>query len=709
MFDTKSIILLTSAIINLSVFFFLIFTKTRTPVKSKKYLALTTLFVSLWMFASWVNHFTPSPSVVAIFSRISYASAIWAIIGFALFGFNYNYVRRNNIFIFLFGVIASLLILLTDKIVKEGIPYNPPVQENVTFGEWYWLFSIILGVISLFTIIILIKTVSVSKGIEKAKILSIIGFFLISILVTLIFNLVFPNLGNTDFIYLGQYSTLIFAIGSAWIVIQEKIYSVRYILSNFLSILTTGLVLFVISWSVTRLELFVFKWDVASLLDTRVIAFGIITASLVAIFVGKLLPFFKDFYYKIFKLSIKDIDFIIQNFIDATNRSIDLSNNIIPLLKNIKEITNTSLCLLYIPLVNRHWSSEKDIKLLNEDLEYILTTKKIFINDVDRSNKYHYISPLFSNGKIVAYLCFGRKNNDGYFTLEELTKLEGLIKILAIASNRYILYLKQKAFNITLKNEIKNATKLLEEKNRKLAEKMEFERDMLDILGHELRTPLGIARNAVFLINKLLVNKKIDLKLIKKYNNMAVENIQREVDLLETLLSATKIDNNKLQLTLTKVDLNDVVNDSLDGLYHKAKGKNIEVIFNSDKDYYVEADRTRIQEISDNLIDNAIKYTHKGEVSITLSSIENEVKLEIKDSGVGIPKEDIPKLGQKFFRVDNYLSKEKNADELKIVRPGGTGLGLYVTFSLIKSMNGRITVTSEVNKGSTFSVYFKKL
>lgn len=706
LFDNKSIILLSSAVINLSVFFFLSFTRTRTPEKSKKYLALTTLFVALWMFASWINHFTTSPDTVAIFSRLSYVSAIWAIIGFALFGINYNNSNKTSWYIYLFGIITSFFIFFTDKVIKSGIPYNFPNEENVIFGDWFWIFSVFLGILAVFTIWVLINTVIKSNGIKRAKILSIIIFFLISIFVTLIFNLLLPNIGNTDFIFMGQYSTLIFAIGSSWIVIQEKVYSIRYIITNLLAILSTGIILFLISWSVTRIELFFFNWDTNTIFDERVILFGIFTACFVAIFADKLLPFFKNLYFKLFKISIKDIDETIKWFIDSTNRSMNMELYVHDLLNSIKAITNTKGAIIVVPSINKHWSTnnfEQSTSLLNS-----LNSKTIAIDNLDDENPLPFVAPLISNNKRVAYLCLGQKSNNGYFTLEEIAKLEGLIKIIAITTNRYLLYLRQKKFNILLKEEVKEATAQLEEKNRKLAEKMQFERDMLDILGHELRTPLGIARNAVYLIKDILSKPKPDVGNLIKYNKMAVENIQREVNLLETLLSATKIDNDRLQLTLTEVDLIDVINDSLDGLSAKADEKELKIIFNPPKKASVIADRTRIQEIADNLIDNAIKYTSKGSVTIEIELLKKDgIMLSIIDTGSGIPEKDIPHLGEKFYRVDNYLSSSSNKD-LKIIRPGGTGLGLYVTFSLIKSMNGSVKIESKLNQGTTFKVIFPK-
>jgi anti-sigma regulatory factor (Ser/Thr protein kinase) len=141
------------------------------------------------------------------------------------------------------------------------------------------------------------------------------------------------------------------------------------------------------------------------------------------------------------------------------------------------------------------------------------------------------------------------------------------------------------------------------------------------------------------------------------------------------------------------------------GLTLKASAKGLRLVFDSANTvsasstqkmimpvYYVNQDNDHIREILDNLIDNAIKYTITGEVVVGVSGDEDAVTISVKDSGLGIPAEDIPHLFQKFYRVNN-------TDRQQI---GGTGLGLYLVRRLTENMQGRIWVESVMGKGSTF-------
>ena len=261
-------------------------------------------------------------------------------------------------------------------------------------------------------------------------------------------------------------------------------------------------------------------------------------------------------------------------------------------------------------------------------------------------------------------------------------------------------------FNELLSLKVKQATSQLKVNNEKLKETLRFERDMFDIIGHELRTPLSIARNAIFLTNKYLNLKDFEPERARIYSATALKHTQKEVDLLNTLLTATKLENNKLELLPSKVNVVEVINNSLLEFKGTAREKELEIIKDIPAESIIWIDKARLQEIIDNLIDNAIKYTDKGFVEIALKDLKTKVIFSVSDSGKGIPEKHIKSLGKKFYRVDNYVNKV--GGNVDIVRPGGTGLGLYITFSLIKAMNGKIEITSRTGKGSCFKVSLPK-
>jgi hypothetical protein len=143
-----------------------------------------------------------------------------------------------------------------------------------------------------------------------------------------------------------------------------------------------------------------------------------------------------------------------------------------------------------------------------------------------------------------------------------------------------------------------------------------------------------------------------------------------------------------------------------------ARERNLKLKFenpNNYKEVYVYADTVRTHEVIDNYVSNALKYTMKGGVTVRIDENAedgNMVKISVSDTGIGIPKEDIDKLGRKFFRARQFI--EENQEHDTDIKVSGTGLGLYVSFELVKLMGGKNEVKSEVGKGSTFSVYLPK-
>ncbi|HEX9804263.1 MAG TPA: ATP-binding protein, partial [Candidatus Dojkabacteria bacterium] len=262
--------------------------------------------------------------------------------------------------------------------------------------------------------------------------------------------------------------------------------------------------------------------------------------------------------------------------------------------------------------------------------------------------------------------------------------------------------------NARLFTESEEIRKRLKVALEKVEELRAQERDMIDIMGHELRTPITIVRNSLLVLEGLLQSVgKIPPETLEKYIGISVESSRREIALIETLLSATKVDGNRLQFSKEKVDMVDVVNDGLEGQLRIAEEKGLKVIYEKpSKQMYSYADRLRVQEVMDNLLNNSVKYTLKGHVEIKLYEENGMIRVDIIDTGIGISKEDIAKLGRKFFRAKQYIKATSTQE--KIVRPGGTGLGLYVVFNLVKKMGGRIYIESELGKGSTFGFSLPK-
>lgn len=307
--------------------------------------------------------------------------------------------------------------------------------------------------------------------------------------------------------------------------------------------------------------------------------------------------------------------------------------------------------------------------------------------------------PLIIRGRTIGALSFMiKEKNAEEIDANEKQLLQTYTNQIAIALENANLFAQSQEIQAKLEKTLKE-----------LEAARKHERDMIDIMGHELRTPMSIVRNALIMMDTQIKANPADLMdKIKRYVDIGVESARREVSLIETLLSATKTDGKGFQLLLEKVDLNDIINNSLIAFKREAERKGLTLTFEPPQTpVLVYADKTRIQEIADNFINNAIKYTMRGNINIKVWDQEGYGYVSVKDSGIGISEEDLKKLGQKFFRARQYIDdvdpNTLSPEKLEVVRPGGTGLGLFVTFNLIKIMDGKLDVQSKVKEGSTFT------
>ena len=225
--------------------------------------------------------------------------------------------------------------------------------------------------------------------------------------------------------------------------------------------------------------------------------------------------------------------------------------------------------------------------------------------------------------------------------------------------------------------------------------------EFISTASHEMRTPvasiegyLGLALNPA--------TAHIDEKA-RNFITKAHESAQHLGRLFQDLLDISKVEDGRMKNNPKIINVSEFLKDIFDGLATKADEKQLNYIFMPDiidegKEkslqpiFYANIDPDHFREVVSNLIENAIKYTPSGEVVVNITGDDKQISVSVKDSGIGIPAEDIPHLFQKFYRVDNSDTREI----------GGTGLGLYLSRRLAEAMSGNLRVESKYKEGSTF-------
>lgn len=220
-------------------------------------------------------------------------------------------------------------------------------------------------------------------------------------------------------------------------------------------------------------------------------------------------------------------------------------------------------------------------------------------------------------------------------------------------------------------------------------------REFVSNVSHELRTPLTSMRSY---IETLSEGAWQDQEMAPRFLKITLDETDRMIRMINDLLDLSRMDNGNLKLNIEMVNFNELVNfvlDRFDVIIANSEKKYRIVRVFTQRPLFVEVDTDRMIQVIDNIMNNAIKYSPDGgKITVRLMETHNNVILSITDQGLGIPKKDISRIFERFYRVDKARARKQ----------GGTGLGLAISKEVVKALGGTIWATSVENYGSTFYI-----
>ena len=224
------------------------------------------------------------------------------------------------------------------------------------------------------------------------------------------------------------------------------------------------------------------------------------------------------------------------------------------------------------------------------------------------------------------------------------------------------------------------------------ATEKKFETFVSNII-HQLRTPISVLQMALKYLERN--RERIDLDLEKKIFNGIFRNTKLLDDSIKDLITLTQLDDNSLMLNKEKFSISTEISEIIESIDPLAKEKNIKIFNNINKNIEINADKKKLRQVFQILIDNAIKYSNENSEIIVNSDfklLDNELIIEFIDQGIGIPEEDLPHLFERFYRSKRVINIE------------GMGLGLSIARKIIEIHGGKIYATPNLNRGTTFSI-----
>lgn len=342
-------------------------------------------------------------------------------------------------------------------------------------------------------------------------------------------------------------------------------------------------------------------------------------------------------------------------------------------IKDVVNFKNARVFMLSPEILEEIYPAQKEVQISNT------LSKSLFKEELEQAKEVskspHFITYLKVKSVVYGIILFEGNN----FSEEEKQILKAITNILSYK-------IKDNELSEVFKSQVKILSKAVEE--TKSAEQIKTE--IIANVSHELRTPL----NAILGYADLLQNKKLG-ELNKKQTEF-INNIQTSslhlLGMINEILDISKIEANSTQLVKQPFEISMVIEEVLNTLFPLFEQKNIKLT-KEITDFEIKADYQKTKQILFNLISNALKFT-KDEIKIQTNLDKNNAIISIIDNGIGIEKKNQKKIFKKFTQINDYSIKKESS----------TGLGLTISQEFAKMHNGKITVESEPNKGSNFTI-----
>ncbi|WP_419393790.1 sensor histidine kinase [Cytobacillus praedii] len=218
----------------------------------------------------------------------------------------------------------------------------------------------------------------------------------------------------------------------------------------------------------------------------------------------------------------------------------------------------------------------------------------------------------------------------------------------------------------------------------------ERKKEFLANVSHELRTPISYIKGYSDALHTGMIKEEDQ----SKYLSLIHREAGRMERLVGDLLDLSKLDSNEFKIEKTPLPLGQLIEDAVQKYILKMREKEIEFNFEVDPDVIINGDAGRIEQVLQNILDNSIRYTDNGRITLKMYKINEGCSIEISDTGVGIPAEDMHKIKQRFFRVNRARTR----------KDGGTGLGLAIAEKLISLHGGTLIIDSKLGKGTMVQI-----
>ena len=687
-----------------------------------------TLAITFW----GVTYIVAQQTGLLFWGRMVFFFGLLMGFGFILFSSSFpKRIRKLNnyeqSFLWLPFLVLLALLFFTPLILRGYVVHADNLEPQL--GSAYILLILYVIVAVVYGIVRLLLRYKKSFGIERLQFKYLLFGLIIFSLFAVTTNVILPIVGVYQLNALGPIFSVFLVAAVTYAMVRHRLMDIRIVLKKTLLHVAVSLVMlaFILGAIFTVAHFLMKRIPAYSLVFT-----GSIAMVIALLFLNPLNRFFERIANRYFFTSLYnyqatleelaqgltaviEIHKVIDLIVGTIMRAMGLDRAGVLLLSPEKNSKRYIIAKVIgfneqngISLVRDNflvqWLSQNRKMIIFEELQRLIEESSI----ADERSKLMRLKtnmnkieaslciPLFSKDTLISIIVLGSKVTRDPYTSEDLRLLQTIANQASISVQNARLYAQIQDFSLTLQEKVHEQTRDIKEKNERLQELLKMKSEFLSIASHQLRTPLTAIRGLLSMQADGDFDTYPQEKIHEQQKHM-LESANRLSNIVNDLLDAMELEGGNLKFQFKNIRLEDMIKEICSDLQpnYDRKGLYLKVEKSKNPIPQIEIEPKMFHEALENLIDNAEKYTNKGGTTITLSADTSNATIIVRDTGIGIPKSDFPKLFQKFSRGEK--SSYQHTD--------GSGLGLFIAKNVFTEHHGKIEVTSPgEGKGTTVTI-----
>jgi len=701
-----------------------IFLKRKT--KDAEYFSLAIFFAGIWVTLVFLFFYLSDQEIVLWLGRATFAMYLMILLSLCDFVAFFpspikTYNKSINLVIKITTIIVAFITIFTPLVIKEEI-ITGAAQRDTIYGPLYWLwiafFAFLFGVILFFTYKQYKKT---EKGVEKKQIFYALIGTSFAILVGFFLVVIAGLLGFQSIERIGvPIGLVIFFSFTSYSVLKHRFMDINVATGRVATYLLTFLTIGFFGYMVSTLSS---NFNISQNYQV------IFSALLAGILFKPLFAVYERFSSRYLYYSFYSSQKVLEELSGKLTKILDIDELADLTTKTIMDTMKLDRAVILLRdektgkfdiKRNFGFKEENGISLVTDNFltKHLKETNKplvyeelsLMINSTDKETEKEEIKKLQNNMKrIEAALCnlliskdevigmivLGEKISKDPYTHQDVELLDSLCKQISISLQNAKLYSEVQDFSENLEKKVDEQVKELKVAYKKLQRLDKIKTEFMSIVSHQLRTPLSIIKGHLSMIEEGVYDNNEERR--KEILTNVYKANERLITLVNDVLNISRIQSGKVEIHKEETSIEKIIEETIEKMQKPAEDKGVKITFSKPKEDIplLNIDTNKIENILINLIDNALKYTPQGEITISLQKEEKDIKIEIKDTGDGMTKEEIEKLFETFSRGE--------AGKKHWIQ--GSGLGLYIAKQFVEMHEGKIWATSEgEGKGSQFYI-----